>query len=798
MVSTPLGHQLTPIMETSGSLLSTIDFVIFFGSLLAIMAVGLWVGRKEESSKDYFLAGRNARWWGVAGSIFGSNVSANHLVGMMGVGFALGFAQSHFEITAIAGLLMLCYLLMPVYRKLNIYTLSEYLSRRYDDRSRVAYSVIMVSIIVFVMTVPAFYIGSRSVNYLLQGDTGQAAVAMAKVENGAVQNLAITNAGRGYAQVPTVVVGAPVDPDGETAKAIAILGEGVIAAVNIKDTGSGYGTNTPPVVTLAKGEALLQAVVKEGMVVGIEILDGGNGFEVGQAPEITITPPDSGIPAKAYAAVVHKGIRRIELVNGGSGYENTPFVAITGGSAKAELSPGDIDPLYYILGILGMALITGTYTVIGGLRAVIVTDVIQSVLMLIGGLLLAYFMFTEIGGWSEMVAADAAQNGGLERLHLYNPSNHPALPWSGVVTGLMVLHFYYWGANQFIVQRALAAKSDKEARIGIITAGFLKLLIPFFSIGCGIAAWYYYSDRAQIVAQDAVFMQLLGDLVQPIGYGLVGLVAAGVFGAILSSIDSMLNSGATLVTFDLYKRYVNPNASDKKLITVGRIWVLLFLLLAALLTIFTMDPNSKDSFFLQIASHQSKLIAGVVVAFFLGLLWKGATATGGFLAIVSGVLFSYGIPWLYPMIASEELVRIFGENLNFMHSVFVAAVLSLILHVVVSRMTRQPYDEKNRAQHTWIGLGIFSRASFINFATKLCGTLVVFAIFGFLMWREFTSPLVAALVTAAWTWLMFLDATLKTLLSAAAKGRAHSLLREDKFWGGLLAACAVFMLFYFK
>jgi len=98
-------------METSGSLLSTIDFVIFFGSLFVVMAVGLWVGRKEESSKDYFLAGRNARWWGVAGSIFGSNVSANHMIGMMGVGFAVGFAQSHFEITAIAGLLMLCYLL---------------------------------------------------------------------------------------------------------------------------------------------------------------------------------------------------------------------------------------------------------------------------------------------------------------------------------------------------------------------------------------------------------------------------------------------------------------------------------------------------------------------------------------------------------------------------------------------------------------------------------------------------------------------------------------------------------------
>ena len=126
------------------SLLSTQDLIIFFGSLFAVMAFGLWSGRKEESSEDYFLAGKSTRWWGVAGSIFGSNVSANHIVGMMGVGFAVGFAQSHFEITAIAGLLMLCYFFLPVYRKLNVYTLSDYLSKRYDDKSRVSYALIMV------------------------------------------------------------------------------------------------------------------------------------------------------------------------------------------------------------------------------------------------------------------------------------------------------------------------------------------------------------------------------------------------------------------------------------------------------------------------------------------------------------------------------------------------------------------------------------------------------------------------------------------------------------------------------
>ena len=138
-------------MNPEQALLSRLDYAIFFGSLILVMIIGLWAGRKEDTAEDFYLAGKGARWWGVAGSIFGSNVSANHIVGMMGVGFSLGFVESHFEITAIAGLLLLCYFFLPVYRKLNIYTLSDYLSRRYDDRSRVAYALIMITIIVVVM-----------------------------------------------------------------------------------------------------------------------------------------------------------------------------------------------------------------------------------------------------------------------------------------------------------------------------------------------------------------------------------------------------------------------------------------------------------------------------------------------------------------------------------------------------------------------------------------------------------------------------------------------------------------------
>ena len=150
--------------------LSTLDYIIFFATLIGAMLVGFLVGRKEETSEDYFLAGRSIRWFGVAGSIFGSNVSANHMIGMLGVGFSIGFAQSHFELGAIAGLLLMCYGFLPVYRKLRVYTLSEFLEHRYDHRSRLMYAIIMVILMAFVQMVPALYIGSRTICELMGND----------------------------------------------------------------------------------------------------------------------------------------------------------------------------------------------------------------------------------------------------------------------------------------------------------------------------------------------------------------------------------------------------------------------------------------------------------------------------------------------------------------------------------------------------------------------------------------------------------------------------------------------------
>ena len=706
------------------SLLSTTDLFIFFGSLLAVMLFGLFAGRKDTGTEGYFLAGKDARWWGVAGSIFGSNVSANHIAGMMGVGFAVGFAQSQFEITAIAGLLLLCYGFLPVYRKMNVYTLSEYLGKRYDDRSRVAFALVMIVIMVVVQMVPGFYFGSRSVNRLLQGDTGQKAVAEAVLnEDGQLTEVKVLNGGEQYGSQPRIMI-------------------------------NGEVTN------------IAQIEINEGKIKNISLND-----------------------EKSVLSFVH---------------QDPPTITFDGGSLRnSKLSPGDVDPDNYRLGILIMALVTGAYVIVGGLRAVIITDVVQSVLMLIGGLIVAFIVFDlpEVGGWSGMRAMDAAVPTDQEKMHLYEPSNHPKLPWTGMLSGLMILHFFYWGTNQFIVQRALAARSEREARIGIITAGFFKLLIPFFSIGTGIAAYYLFQKKGMSVASDDVFITLLTEYVRPVGFGLVGLVAAGLIGAILSSVDSMLNSASTIITFDVYKQFFRPDASEKDLVRFGRICIGIFIIAAGLIATLIMDPNSKSPFFLYVAQNQMKLVAGFVVAFLVGMFWKRATPTGGIVAILSGLFVSFWLsppnaaPWESPYVLLfadvPSVTEHFGKQLNFFHASFIAAVISFALHIIVSLNT-QP--NKDKSKFTWTELGGHSPSVLRKAGIKIIISLSIFAILGLLMVNEQITPMSAGFLAGLVTWFMFIEVVMKNFFKS---GKLSIIFSDDRFWGGMLGSFAIYMMYYY-
>lgn len=681
------------------------------------MVVGVIVGRKEETSEDFFLAGHKVPWWGVAGSIFGSNVSANHMVGMMGIGFSIGFAQSHFELGAIAGLMLLCYGFLPVYRTLNLYTLSEYLEKRYDERSRICYAIIMVLIMAVVQMVPAMYIGSRSICVLMGGD--------------AVQERTIDM-------------------------------------------------------------AVSSATARSGS----------------QDDE----------PAQPTTEVV-------------------------------------VNHTYYTLFVIILAVVAASYTIIGGLKAVIWTDVVQSVLLLIGGIIVALLTFRTIGGWGEMMALDRAAED--SKMHLYLPMNHPQLPWTGVFTGLMFMHCFYWGTNQFIVQRALAAKSDKQARCGIIFAGFLKLLIPFFSIAAGVAAYYLFKQHKPGVriAPDTAFTEIV-KLVVPLGYGLVGLIAAGLIGAILSSIDSMMNSAATIVTIDVYKRYWRKDASEKELIFVGRLAIGIFVVVAALMAIFILDPNSEKNFFLQIADYQNYLTPGILVAFVLGMFWRRGTALAGFVTILAGILFSWlivagydnyvgldpqmhalatgrveldelpkdklpaelrGLPpdeqrllielkteslnrEILPFVSRSDIIRYLGPRLNFFHRVVGVMLLCVIVYVVISMFGRAS-PEKSRL--TWTDLGGHEAGVLQSVVAALLVSVVVYAIVGVAMYRGNLRPVEAAWLGAGWTMLMYGGGIAISLFrkrhekSASDATLLEKLLTDDRLWAGLLCSLAVFMLYYF-
>ena len=141
-------------------------------------------------------------------------------------------------------------------------------------------------------------------------------------------------------------------------------------------------------------------------------------------------------------------------------------------TAQPQAAQEKVRTSYYVAFVIALGVIAASYTIIGGLKAVVYTDVIQSVLILFGGIAVALLTFSELGGWGRMMMLDAAA-GTNAKLKLYEPMNHPDLPWTGVLTGLMFMHCYYWGTNQFIVQRALGARTGGEARLGIIVAGFL-------------------------------------------------------------------------------------------------------------------------------------------------------------------------------------------------------------------------------------------------------------------------------------------------------------------------------------
>lgn len=301
-----------------------------------------------------------------------------------------------------------------------------------------------------------------------------------------------------------------------------------------------------------------------------------------------------------------------------------------------------------VVGIWLIGLIAGLYTVYGGLKAVVWSDLIQATALIIGGLIVMLLTF-EVFGLEFGQDIIAKTSGGTlnnikagmakffeiagDKLHTVLPSDDSELPWTAVfIGGLWIPNLYYWGLNQFITQRTLAAKNLAEGQKGILFGATLKLLIPFIVVFPGIMAFYLYGDVviAETGSADGAYPYLLKTIL-PAGF--FGVMFAALFGAVLSTIDSLLNSASTIFTMDIYKPFFGQDADHKKLVKIGRITTLGLVIVGCL---WAPIVGSFDSLYDYIQKFWGLIQPGILAAFLFGILWKKVPAK----AIMGGMILN--------------------------------------------------------------------------------------------------------------------------------------------------------------
>lgn len=282
------------------------------------------------------------------------------------------------------------------------------------------------------------------------------------------------------------------------------------------------------------------------------------------------------------------------------------------------------------MAVWAIGFIAALYTTWGGLKAVAWADLFQGSALIIGGLCVAIFGFVAVGGVSSFMQHNS------DKLHVFLPGDHPELPWTALLIGLWIPNLYYWGLNQYIAQRTLAARNLKHGQLGIIMAGGIQVFLPLIIVIPGIMAHQLYAG--QMSTSDAAFPLLIRHLIPA---GLRGFIFAAIAGAVISSLASMLNSASTILTMDLYKRHLNKDASSFVLISFGRIATIVFVVIGCVIAPQLGDPRFRGIFH-YIQDFQGYISPGILAAFLFGMIFKRAPSSAGVAALILGVPV-YGI-----------------------------------------------------------------------------------------------------------------------------------------------------------
>jgi SSS family solute:Na+ symporter len=352
------------------------------------------------------------------------------------------------------------------------------------------------------------------------------------------------------------------------------------------------------------------------------------------------------------------------------------FVNLTSVLYLGALTLQTIVGIPLLWGVLALAAVSAAYTIYGGLSAVVWTDFLQVTVLVLGGLMIIFLGLSAIGGdYGPVSGFITLLAGAPQKFHAVLDASHPDLPWTGIFFGgLWIAAISYWGCNQYIIQRALAAKSLKEAQYGLVFASFLSILVSFIIVLPGIIAFYLYRDSISL--PDQAYPTLIRQLV-PAGFS--GLIVAGLVAAIISSLNSMTNSAATIFTMDIYRKLFREAASQKELVLTGRFASASALLIAVLIAPTLINLQQAFQF---IQEYSGFITPGVLSIFLFALFWERTSSAAALSAAVLTIPLSAALKFLLP-------------NLGFLNRMTVTFLLLSLVIAAVSLLvpTREEQSE---------------------------------------------------------------------------------------------------------
>lgn len=332
---------------------------------------------------------------------------------------------------------------------------------------------------------------------------------------------------------------------------------------------------------------------------------------------------------------------------------------------------------------LAVVIATGIYTVAGGLAAVIYTEVIQTVILTAGALVLMFIGLNQVGGWEGLRTSLPP-----DFFHMMKASTHHDFPWTGIFFGAPILGIWYWCTDQVIVQRVLSAKDIGNARRGTVLAGFLKILPVFMLVVPGMIARSLYPEVASDT--NAAFPTLVARLMPA---GLQGVMVAAMLAALMSSLSAVFNSSSTIFTMDFYKKF-KPEASEKELVNVGRVATVIMVVLGVAWIPFMSRVSSQLWLYLQ--SVQAYISPPITAVFLLGVFWRRINGQGAFAALIAGFLLG-GIRFILEVGFGGAIPTGFLGwyiGMNFLHFAVLMFAICVVILVIVSLLTPAPARHK--------------------------------------------------------------------------------------------------------